>query len=172
MFVEDCLKWNKTSVRVFRDQLHCLPIKETTTHNHQPVCTQRHPQPQNPVWTPPIPWEKDSCFPTNPTAIVRGAKERSPATVLFKPFQLRNLFSDWNISQNSPPSFLKIGCWAIQEIQYGCRVYSSCYFSVLSKNESRLIKSPACLCVCVCVCLCAPTNDFWTDPWTFMKFRR
>jgi hypothetical protein len=62
---------------VFRDQLHCLSIKETTTNNHQPVGTQVHPSPKNP-------WEKDSCFPTNLTAIVRGVKERSPVTVLVK----------------------------------------------------------------------------------------
>jgi hypothetical protein len=28
------------------------------------------------------------------------------------------------------------------------------YFSRLSKNESGLIKSPACVCVCMCVCVC------------------
>jgi hypothetical protein len=33
-------------------------------------------------------------------------------------------------------------------------------FSLLSKYEPGLIKSPARLCVCVCVC---PTNNFWTD---------
>jgi hypothetical protein len=29
-------------------------------------------------------------------------------------------------------------------------------FSLLSKSESRLIKSPVCVCVCVCVCVGPP----------------
>jgi hypothetical protein len=44
------------------------------------------PRPKNPVWTPPIPWEKDSCLPTKISTdphsnSKRGLRNDSPATV-------------------------------------------------------------------------------------------
>jgi hypothetical protein len=44
-------------------------------------------------------------------------------------------------------------------------------FSLLSKNESGLMKSPAYLSVCVFLSVCeSPTNNFWTDRRIFVKF--
>jgi hypothetical protein len=38
--------------------------------------------------------------------------------------------------------------------------YIKCYFSLLSKNESGLIKSPTCLSVCPPLITCEPMVDF------------
>jgi hypothetical protein len=46
------------------------------------------------------------------------------------------------------------------------RVY---FISLFSKNESGLVKLPACLSVRVPVCVSvSPTNNFWTDRWIFV----
>jgi hypothetical protein len=70
---------------VFRDQLHCLPIKETATHNHQPVCTQGHPRPKIPSGHHLFPERKTLAFrrrylrkPHSNSR--RGLRSDSPAT--------------------------------------------------------------------------------------------
>jgi hypothetical protein len=93
MCVEDCLYWNKTSVRVFRDQLHCPPIKETATHNHQPVCTQGHPRPKIPSGHHLFPERKTLAFRRRylrkpHSNGKRGLRSDSPATDVTCIFQM------------------------------------------------------------------------------------